>query len=263
MKKWTILVSTIMIFLVSTFINVSAVPKEFCIRKEGENYKVDKLNEIEKTVVLTFDDGPSNNNTNSILDILERNNVKASFFVIGRSLKENESIANRMMALDMDILPHTNCHEYNKIYSSEENYFKDLEECVSCINNVTGEKNNPLYVRMPGGSDNKVCNEAVLNKIKTELKNDHIYYVDWNVDSTDALNNKRNRNDILNSVKTYGGRYLIEVLLMHDTCVKKETVASLQEIISFYKERGYKFKKINDLDDKDLNYLIKNKVIYR
>lgn len=216
----------------------------------------------EKVAVLTFDDGPSSISTSNILNILESNKVKASFFVVGKNILINKQVIDRMNSLNMDIYPHTNSHEYKYIYNKEENYFNDLNECIKYINNINKNKDID-FVRLPGGSDNKVASSNVLSRIKELLKDKPMYYIDWNVDSTDAMNNYRRKKDIINNIKTYGGKYKIEVILMHDTNVKKNTVDSLQEIINFYREKGYTFKSLSDLDDFELSYLIRNKVIYR
>ena len=59
------------------------------------NYKVDAV-EGEKLVYLTFDDGPSPNNTNRILDVLKKNDVKASFFVVGKNVEMFPEVVKKM-----------------------------------------------------------------------------------------------------------------------------------------------------------------------
>lgn len=253
----------VLIFTVLTITNIAFIKKVEARQEVNRYYSENPFDITQKVVVLTFDDGPSSISTNNILNILEENKVKASFFVVGKNIELNKDVADRMFNLNMDIYPHTNSHEYKYIYNKEENYFKDLNQCVECINNVVDGNEKMEFVRLPGGSDNRVGNSIVLERIKSLLKNRCIYYVDWNVDSTDAMNNHRTKSEIVNSIKTYGGKYKIEIVLMHDTNTKKETVASLQDIISFYKEKGYTFKKLEDLNDFELSYLIRNKIIYR
>ena len=92
------------------------------------NYKVDAV-EGEKLVYLTFDDGPSPNNTNRILNVLKKNDVKASFFVVGKNVEMFPEIVKKMDKNNMDIYPHCNNHIYKELYSSQDFYFNDLSKC--------------------------------------------------------------------------------------------------------------------------------------
>lgn len=261
MKRWTMIIKVIVICVVCMNVNVEAFSSVSNGKKGG--YTINPFEIKEKVVVLTFDDGPSSNVTNKILDVLEQNNIRASFFVIGSNLNRNEFTTERMCKLNMELYPHTNTHDYKYIYSKVENYFVDLKNCISNINNFTHEIRKPSFIRMPGGSDNAIAKNDVLSKIKSIIRNNKVYYIDWNIDSTDALNNTRTKEDIVSTIRKYGATYKIEVILMHDTNAKVSTSESLQEIIDFYNENGYKFKTLKELDDYELSYLIRNKVIYR
>ena len=83
----------------------------------------------EKVVFLTFDDGPAANNTEEIIRILNKNNVRATFFVVGENVKSNPKVVTKLKNSNMAIYPHCNNHKYTELYSSEENYFNDLESC--------------------------------------------------------------------------------------------------------------------------------------
>ena len=184
------------------------------------------LNSQNKTVYLTFDDGPSNGNTNKILDILEKNNIKATFFVVGNRISANKSIIKRAKNLNMAIYPHCN-----------------------------------RFVRLPGGATNTVCKKEVLNNIKNEIKSQNIMYIDWNVDSGDAVARNVSSNIIKNNMRNYSGIYNVEVVLMHDSGDKESTVDTLQSIINNYKNKNYKFKTLNNISKEEINYLKKIRVI--
>ena len=62
--------------------------------------------EEERIVYLTFDDGPSPNNTLRILNILNENDVRATFFVVGENVKRFPDIVREMDKNNMDIYPH-------------------------------------------------------------------------------------------------------------------------------------------------------------
>ncbi|MBE6062382.1 MAG: polysaccharide deacetylase [Clostridium butyricum] len=216
-----------------------------------------------KIVYLTFDDGPSFSNTDAILDVLCRNNIKATFCVVGENVILNKRTTNRLNKLGMGIIPHCNCHEYSVIYSSLNDYINDLHECEKNINNTIGENRTYRMVRMPGGSANTVCNHNIMMRIKEAIKNMNMYYIDWNLDCGDTHMNKVDKSIIEQNVMNYAGMRQIEVVLMHDLENKRTTTESLQSIIEKYKELGYEFKTLDNMEEWEIEYLIKNKVINR
>lgn len=215
-----------------------------------------------KTVYLTFDDGPANGNTNKILNILEKNNVKATFFVVGSRIPANKAIIKKAKSLNMAIYPHCNNHDYDKIYSSKNEYLKDLNCCKKNMINTLGKDCSDFkFVRLPGGATNTVCKREILNNIKNELKAKNTMYIDWNVDSGDAVARNVSSNTIKNNMKNYAGIYNVEVVLMHDSGDKESTVETLQSIINGYKKKNYKFKTLNNISKEEINYLKKIRVI--
>lgn len=216
-----------------------------------------------KIVYLTFDDGPSFSNTDAILDVLCRNNIKATFCVVGENVIANKGTTNRLNRLGMGIIPHCNCHEYNVIYSSLDDYMMDLQECEKNINKTLGENKKYKMVRIPGGSTNAVCEQNILKRIKDAIKRNNMYYIDWNLDCGDTQAIKVDKSIIEKNILNYAGRRQIEVVLMHDLENKTTTTESLQSIIDRYKELGYEFKIIDDMENWEIEYLINNKVINR
>ena len=214
-----------------------------------------------KIVYLTFDDGPSPNNTEAILDVLDRNNVKATFCVVGANAIRNKNTMKKMCDLNMAIIPHCNNHKYRELYSSTDYYLKDLELCCKNIYDSTGRKMDCRFVRMPGGSDNTAGDAEVVKNIKSELKRRGINYVDWSIDSGDATSNEVSANVIRHNIVTNAGTSYIEVVLMHDLENKKTTTNSLDDVINKYKELGYEFKTFDEIEDWEIQYLINKRVI--
>lgn len=245
-------IKLIVLFLIFDVILVS-FPKQV---QAGEVKK-------QKIVYLTFDDGPSFSNTDSILDVLCRNKVKATFCVVGENVILNKGTTNRLNDLGMGIIPHCNCHEYKTLYYSLESYMEDLKKCEENINRTIGEKRNYKMVRLPGGSANTVCERYIMDKIKNKIKNDNMYYIDWNLDCGDAMAAIVNRSTIENNILANAGKKQIEVVLMHDLENKKTTTEALQNIINKYKDLGYQFKTIDNMEQWEIDYLINNKVINR
>nr|WP_278321277.1 polysaccharide deacetylase family protein [Clostridium baratii] len=219
---------------------------------------------MKKNVVyLTFDDGPSRANTAKILNVLKKNNVKATFFVVGQNAENNKENIRNLKKAGMAIYPHCNIHEYNQIYKSSDTYFKDLQVCQNKLNKVLNQNKNYKFVRMPGGSTNLVCKKEVLNNIKKGLKSKNIMYVDWNIDSGDASAAKVSSESIRNNIKNSAGTYKIEVVLMHDAEGKKSTADTLDSIIQEYKLLNYEFKTLDNITNEEIQYLVNSKVINR
>ena len=86
----------------------------------------------ERTIYLTFDDGPSEN-TVRILDILKEEDVKATFFVIGKDDDFSKGLIKRMYDEGHTVGMHCNVHSYPKIYASVEGYLEDLDAIHNLI----------------------------------------------------------------------------------------------------------------------------------
>ncbi|AGK97173.1 polysaccharide deacetylase family protein [Clostridium pasteurianum] len=203
-----------------------------------------------REVFLTFDDGPSPNNTRKILKILDDNNVRATFFVVGSKVDENPSLLKELDNQGMAIGIHTYSHNYKKIYNNLESYLDDYERCKNSIEKLI-HKTPISYVRMPGGSDNITSEKSVLDSIKTTLNNKNINYVDWNVCSNDADSKEVPTIKIENTIEYQCKNKKTAVILMHDTYYKHSTVESLPKIISYLKENGFIFRTFDDLTEQE------------
>lgn len=192
-----------------------------------------------KVCYLTFDDGPSSN-TLKILDILKKANAKASFFVVGSAKLD---YIKRIHAEGHTVALHANNHDYSKIYKSEKAYFEDLNKLSTKVKNLIGIE--PKIIRFPGGSSNttsKKYNKGIMTRLTKQVQQKGYVYVDWNVDSTDALKNNMPKANILSSIKKSSKGKGDICVLMHDTGAKKTTVEALPEIISYLRAQGYQFK---------------------
>lgn len=201
-----------------------------------------------KVCYLTFDDGPSANTT-KILDILKENNAKATFFVVGSSVRsgENYKILQRIVNEGHTIALHANVHTYEKIYASEEAYFNDLNTISDLVYNWTGKRAD--IIRFPGGSSNMVSkfNPGIMTRLTQMVIEKGYQYFDWNVDSNDAGGYCLPAADLVNNIKTnyYVNHGLPVCVLMHDTAVKKTTPEALPEMIEYMKEKGYTFEALD------------------
>lgn len=207
---------------------------------------------IKGTIYLTFDDGPSSVTTGTILDILKEENVKATFFVTNNG---PDYLIKRMYDEGHTVALHTASHNYSRIYSSTDNYFTDLEQVSNRVKRITGQTSK--IVRFPGGSSNTVSrrySEGIMTKLSDELFSRGYRYYDWNIDSMDASTAKT-KDDVYKNVTKKLSKDKANVVLMHD--IKIPTRDALRAIISYGKENGYTFDRI-DMDTYMIRQNIKN-----
>ena len=209
----------------------------------GKKPGIDKngLNDINastgKVAYLTFDDGPSKVNTPKILDILAENDVKASFFVIGKMAEINKAMIIRENAEGNIVLNHTYSHDYKYIYSNTANFIADYEKGELTLKSILGNDYVVKYIRFPGGSF------GVARKPYREAATMAGYkYIDWNCLNGDAESTNVPTIKLIENIKktSVGKNYL--VILMHDTDAKVTTVQALPEIIKYLRLQGFAFK---------------------
>jgi len=204
-----------------------------------------------KTVYLTFDDGPSKR-TAEILDILKKENIKATFFIIGKEGNKEKDLMRRIVEEGHTIGIHTYSHVYESIYSSVENYLEDFHKTYKLIVDTTGVR--PEVFRFPGGSINPY-NARYYEEIIAEMMRRGFTYYDWNASSGDA-NARAAANSVYNNTIQSSGDKDRIILLMHDSISKTYTVAALPGIIEYYKAKGFRFERItNDVSPIAFNYL--------
>lgn len=197
----------------------------------------------EKICYLTFDDGPSTENTKRILDILQEYNVKATFFVVNKEGDEIESLYKRIVKDGHTIGIHSASHDYAKIYKSVEAYLKDFNIISKRIEEVTGVK--PDIFRFPGGSVNSYNADIYVPLAAEMLRRGYTYY-DWNVSSGDAsltiLSKEAICKNVVNGMYDNGEN----IVLLHDSNEKDSTVEALPEIIETLSAQGYTFAKLDN-----------------
>lgn len=187
-----------------------------------------------RKVYLTFDDGPSEN-TGKILDILDDYNVKATFFVNGRTDDHSKKMYKRIVDEGHTIGMHSDTHNYSQVYASLSSFKKDFFRIQDLIYDYTGVKSD-LY-RFPGGSSNQVSDTSMSTLIRF-LNKEHVRYFDWNVSSGDATSNEESSDEIIENVMRDVVKYKTSVVLMHDAATKDTTVKALPELIQRIQKEG-------------------------
>lgn len=194
----------------------------------------------EKTVYLTFDDGPSKR-TPEVLEILDSHSIKATFFVIYKNDEFSNSMYREIVNKGHTIAVHSASHSYKDIYESVDAYLTDFEKMYSHVKNITGVA--PTLFRFPGGSVNSY-NSGIYMEIIAEMTRRGFVYHDWNVSAQDA-SEKATENSIYHMVIDGAAKRDKSVVLMHDSVDKADTVAALPKIIEDLQKQGYGFAKLD------------------
>ncbi|RLQ94775.1 polysaccharide deacetylase family protein [Falsibacillus albus] len=191
----------------------------------------------QKTVYLTFDDGPSKF-TSELIAILNHNDIHATFFQIGQNVKEYPSAAKKVADNGNYIGIHTYTHDASKLYHGTAGFMNEVSMTQKLIKQTTGVATS--LVRAPYGSK-----PYLTQAYRDQLAAGHYKLWDWDIDTRDW--EVRDRSDlVLNNVKS--GVVSIQhrstkepmVILMHE---KSVTVSILQKVIDYLKTQGYTFEK--------------------
>ena len=201
-----------------------------------------------KIAYLTFDDGPSTEVTQEILETLKSNNIKATFFVLGSNVEKSNTQKELLKEMVMEghaIGNHGYCHDYSILYpgrvANPTVLVNDMKKSEDVMRSVLGDGFSTSVIRLPGG--HMSWNTKALDPV---LEKNGYTYIDWNTLNGDAESNDRTVEQLVNrlkgSIRDLAGNDDVLVILMHDTNAKKTTAQSLQEVIDYLKSLGYEFR---------------------
>jgi len=190
----------------------------------------------EKKAALTFDAAWGNEDTSTLIEILERYQVKATFFVIGQWAEKYPESVKELHEAGHDIMTHSYRHDHYTQLTSEQ-MIQDVEHSSRVIRELTGIQ--PVLFRAPYGDYN--------SKVVDSMKNAGYYTIQWDVDSLDwkDLSASEITQRVLEKV-TSGS-----IILFHNAA--KHTPEALPGIIESLQTDGYTLCKVADMIYKD-NY---------
>lgn len=228
----------------SDFVNLREQQNEsklYFLRKAGRKAMLKiipcKSSFQEKVAYLTFDDGPSQDITPKVLEILRNNNIKATFFIIGKNVKGNEGLVQEEAKEGDTIGCHTFSHDPNYDYSSPDNMIQDIDKGMEALRSVLGSDFSTKFVRLPGGSRGRPKN--IVNAVRAK----GYTIVDWNCLTGDAEGVHVPVYKLLSRYKCTNKNESTLIILNHDSSAGKETtVQVLPSIINDLRLRGYIFK---------------------
>ena len=192
-------------------------------------------NEEEKVLYLTFDAGYENGYTENILNVLEKHNVKAAFFLVGDYLERNGDLVRRMVEEGHIVGNHTASHPDMSKIEDKTAFAKELQEVETLFQEITG-KELPKFYRPPQG----VYSQKNLEHAK-ELGYKTVF---WSLAYADWDNKKQPSRDYAFSKlmpRTHNGA----VILLHAT--SKTNSEILDELLTNWKAQGYRFETIDKL----------------
>ncbi|MDO4303010.1 MAG: N-acetylmuramoyl-L-alanine amidase [Bacillota bacterium] len=183
-----------------------------------------------KTMYLTFDDGPSEECTDMVLNILRERNVKATFFLIGEYVEKYPEVAKRIVEEGHTVGIHCYRHDYGILYESVDSYLEDFQKAYDIVKETTGVETR--LFRFPGGSVNAYNKDVCEDIIKEMTRRGYIYF-DWNASLEDAAGDYQPEELIANARETALDRKRV-VMLAHDRVYN--TALCLDRLLSQFPE---------------------------
>jgi peptidoglycan-N-acetylglucosamine deacetylase len=188
----------------------------------------------QRMVALTFDDGPDEEITSGIIDVLKTYHVRGSFFFVGEKVRQNQDVVKKAYQAGNLVLSHSYYHnDLSKKGMVEIN--NDLRMSSKAIEDVIGK--TPVFFRPPYGA----TNEHVIAAAKEQ----NLKIVLWSIDTLDWSqkdSNNINKNVLMN---VRNG----DIILFHSDEDKEETLKALPSIISGLQEKGFQIVTIDKLLD--------------
>ncbi|XKK19963.1 polysaccharide deacetylase [Bacillus sp. A17A.1] len=234
--------------------NVTELKTEEEEKKKKEKNINQEKDEIQnkKIVYLTFDDGPGIY-TQEVLSILKKENIKATFFVIGPhaekfpNLIKSETDAGHYVGL------HSMTHDYKKLYTQGE-FVSEMKQVQQILQSII--QKNPVLCRPPYGSK-----PGLTQNLRDETSKSGFKIWDWTIDSLDWKYNKMSIDEsvpkIVENVVSQANHEK-EVILMHD--IHPQSVKALPVIIQALKSKEYIFKAYSEKEHMTLNFWHDNRL---
>lgn len=220
----SLLVSLLFLFSLTFALPVNAASSQY----------ITKGNTTAKVVALTFDDGSDGKNITKILQILNTNKIKATFFITGKAAENHPQLIKNIVAQGHEIGNHSYSHpDFSKMTAAQ--IKAELDKAEVAIKKATGKSTKP-YFRAPFGSVNTATLLAVGNLGYTKTIGWTIDTVDWKGISSTEITNKV----IANATPGM-------IVLMHAGEGATGTPGALQNMINQLKVKGYTFVTMNQL----------------
>lgn len=232
-KKFTLTVSALSIITIATLLAMSSLPF-------GNFYgsTINTLSTREKVVALTFDDGPYPPYTNELLAVLQRENVVATFFLVGKNAEQHPELVKKINAAQHIIGVHSYSHQ-DLLKLSRAEIKQELIKSKAVVQNIIGKE--VTLMRTPHGFRDFAVIAA--------LQQENLTLVNWSVFSKDWLN--PGVDEIV--ARTLKNIAPGDIILLHDgdapygKSSREQTVQATEKIIQTLKKDGYRFVGLDSL----------------
>ena len=199
-------------------------------QEEYDNMFKSNVDKNKKMVAITFDDGPHATNTLKILDILDRYDAKATFFMLGSNVINYQDVVKSVYERGNEIGIHTwNHNDLTKL--SSDKILSEIYSTSTAIFNITGQR--PKLVRPPYGAVNSVVKSTLCDYT----------LILWNIDSLDWKSRDENKIVPLVMNDVQDG----DIILLHD--IHATTVPAVEKIVKALDESGYQMVTVSELLD--------------
>lgn len=188
-----------------------------------------------KVVYLTIDDGPSEY-TDEIIKILNKNNVKATFFMINGNMQAYPEQVKNIVKNGNTAGFHSVSHDIHKLYVSKTSAKEEFDTNQATFKKITGQTSK--VIRLPFGSKPYTPRASYNALVDSGYK-----LWDWTLDTEDW---RSTSSQIMENVKKYSSGSDNVVLLMHE---RKQTVEILDEMIKYLKSEGFEILPIKQSDE--------------
>lgn len=195
----------------------------------------------EKKIAFTINCAWTNDDIDQILEVLENNNVKLTFFIVGDWIDRYPESVKKIYEKGHEIGCHSDTHPHVSRLSKEKN-LEEIQKCVEKIEKITGNRTN-LYRAPYGEYNNTVINTAEENGY---------YTIQWNIDTLDY--NGKTGTEMWSRIKDKLDNG--SIILSHNGT--KHTAESLDMLIKNIKNEGYEITKVSELIYKDNYYINQN-----
>lgn len=218
--------------------------KQDSLKQEAPKQEAPKQESKQKIAYLTIDDGPTKY-MSEIVAALKKENVKATFFLVGNNItgdrkKEIKEAAKAGHSIGM----HSMTHDAKKLYKKGQ-FISEMDKESTLLNDVLGKKIK--LIRAPYGST--YLSTSQIQKVKEEKYR----LLDWNVDSED-WRHKGKTQEIVTSIMEQLDKFhkISPVILMHET---EDTLKAIPSLVKAIREKGFKLMPYFEDNDFHLNFV--------
>ena len=217
--------------------NEAVIERVITVLPESE-----RVEETDKTIYLTFDDGPGQY-TERLLNMLDQYGIKVTFFVTNQ-YSDYQNLIAREAEAGHSIAVHSYSHDYKTIYSSDEAFWADFDKMNDIIEQQTGKRTK--LMRFPGGSSNTVSrkySQGIMSRLTEQATEKGLVYFDWNISSGDGGDTTSSA-QVLANVQNGVQKNSVSVILCHD--IKEFTINAMETFIPWALENGYHFRPLKE-----------------